>query len=366
MSKHISVSHAVADVLVAGVRLRRRYQLSLIGLSCLLILAATIGMSIGAVGVPFGDVWSIIGQHLHLSNAAPTDRGVDIIVWQIRAPRVVLSALVGAGLAVIGVAVQAMVRNPLADPYVLGVESGAAAGAVAVIFFGGALGKGILSPAIGAFAGATLTLILVFTLARQGGRVSSLRLLLVGVSLSFALSGVTTFMQYATHDPAAQQAILFWLIGGLGGAVWSQIPLMAGVLAVGALVIWYYARQLNAMAVGDESAMALGMNPDQLRTRLFVVLSLVVAGAVSMVGPIGFIGLVVPHVARLIVGAEHRRVIPITLLLGAVYLVLVDVVARWIVAPSEIPVGVLTAILGTPFFIWLIRRRDALAVRDAR
>lgn len=366
MSSDVAIPGGAAEVLAAGARLRRRYALSLLGLLGLLFLAATLGMSIGAVSVPFGQVWAVVWRHISQASAEVADAGADIIIWQIRAPRVALSMLVGAGLAAIGVAVQAMVRNPLADPYILGVESGAAAGAVAVIFFGGTLGKGIVSPALGAFTGAILTLILVFTLARQGGRVSSLRLLLVGVSLSFALSGITTFMQYATHDPAAQQAILFWLIGGLGGAEWSQIPLMAGVLAIGVVFIWYYARHLNAMATGDETAASLGMNPDRLRTRLFVVLSLVIAAAVSLVGPIGFIGLVVPHVARLIVGAEHRRVIPVALLLGALYLVLVDVVARWIFAPSEIPVGVLTAILGTPFFIWLIRRRDALAIRDAR
>ncbi len=366
MSSDAITPSTTAEVLAAGTHQRRRYVLSLVGLFALLILAATVGMSIGAVSVPFGQVWSIIWRHISQASTAPTDAGIDIIIWQIRAPRVVLGALIGAGLAIIGVAVQAMVRNPLADPYVLGVESGAAAGAVAVIFFGGALGKGIISPAIGAFVGAILTLILVFTLARQGGRVSSLRLLLVGVALSFALSGITTFMQYATHDPAAQQAILFWLIGGLGGAQWAQIPLLAGVLAIAAVACWYYARPLNALAVGDEAAMSFGLKPDQLRTRLFVILSLVIAVAVSIVGPIGFIGLVVPHVARLLVGAEHRRVLPVALLLGGIYLVAVDVVSRWIFAPSEIPVGVLTAILGTPFFIWLIRRREAMAIRDAR
>lgn len=365
MENTLPSSATASDVLAEGKRMRRRYALSLLGLIGALLLAATVGMSIGAVSVPFREVWTIVGGHVFQPDNINAS-GMDTIIWQIRTPRVVLGALVGAGLAALGVAVQAMVRNPLADPYVLGVESGAAAGAVAVIFFGGAMGKGIFTPALGAFVGAILTLLLVFTLARQNGRVSSLRLLLVGVSLSFALSGITTFMQYATHDLAAQQAILFWLIGGLGGAEWPQIPLMAGVLLVGAVTIWYYARQLNALAVGDESATSLGMNPDQLRTRLFVVLSLVVAAAVSMVGPIGFIGLVVPHIARLIVGAEHRRVIPVSILLGGAYLVSVDVLGRWLMAPSEIPVGVLTAILGTPFFIWLIRRRDAMAIRDAR
>jgi len=355
-----------ADVIAADKHLSRRYALSMLGLTGVLILVATIGMSIGAVSVPFREVWSIIGQHIMQGPANAETLGLDAIIWQIRAPRVVLGALVGAGLAVLGVAVQAMVRNPLADPYILGVESGAAAGAVAVIFFGGTMGAGILTPALGGFIGALVTLFLVFTLARQGGRVSSIRLLLVGVSLSFALSGITMFMQYATHDFAAQQAILFWLIGGLGGAEWTKIPLMTAVLVFATGFALYHARHLNALAIGDESATSLGMNPDQLRVRLFVALSLVVAVAVSMVGPIGFIGLVVPHVARLLVGAEHRRVIPVAFVLGATYLVGVDVLGRWLMAPSEIPVGVLTAILGTPFFIWLIRRRDALAIRDAR
>ena len=356
-----------ADVLLREKFLRVRYALTVLGLICLLLFIATIGISVGAVGISFRDVWTVIGLHiLQRPSDAASLGATDIIIWQIRTPRVVLGALVGGGLAVLGVAIQAMVRNPLADPYILGVESGAAAGAVAVIFFGGVMGEGLVTPAVGAFVGAILTLILVFTLARHHGRVSSLRLLLVGVSLSFALSGITTFMQYATHNPSTQEAILFWLAGGLGGAEWSQVPLMAGVLAVGTAVIWYFARHLNALALGDESAASLGMNPDRLRTFLFVILSLVVAVVVSIVGPIGFVGLVVPHVARLLVGAEHRRVIPVAVLLGATYLVGVDVLCRWLVAPNEIPVGVMTAILGTPFFIWLIRHREAMAMHDAR
>ena len=366
MNIDLTRSISAEDVLSEDKRLRRKYVLTLLGLVGVLLLALTVGMSIGAVSVPFADVWSIIVRHLTQTAAKPEGLGIDTIIWEIRAPRVVIGALVGGGLAVIGVAVQAMVRNPLADPYILGVESGAAVGAVAVIFFTGTLGAGVVTPALGAFVGALITLALVFTLARQGGRVSSIRLLLVGVSLSFAFSGMTTFMQYATHDPSAQAAILFWLIGGLGGTEWDKVPLMAAVLTIGTGVVWFYARQLNVLAIGDESATSLGMNPDNLRVRLFVVLSLVIAVAVSIVGPIGFIGLVVPHVARLIVGAEHRRVIPISLLLGGIYLVSVDVISRWIFAPSEIPVGVLTAILGTPFFIWLIRRRDSNAIRDAR
>lgn len=366
MHTHITAATTSSEVLLNDQRLRRRYRVTILILTGVLFAIATIGMSIGAVSVPFWQVWDIVWHHLRNIPIADELRGTDLIIWEIRAPRVVLGGLVGAGLAASGVAVQAMVRNPLADPYTLGIQSGAAAGAVAVIFFGGALRSGLISPAVGGFIGALVTLLLVFSLARQRGRVSSMRLLLVGISLSYALSGFTTFMQYATHDPAGQSAILFWIIGGLGGAEWSKIPLMAIVLGVAVVFIWYRARQLNVLAIGDESATALGMRPDHLRVQLFVVLSLAIAVAVSMVGPIGFVGLVVPHVARLIVGAEHRRVIPLSLLLGAIYLVGVDVLARWLIAPSEIPVGVLTAILGTPFFVWLIRRRDALAIREGQ
>ncbi len=366
MNTALAAASSVADIQATGRRLRRRYMLIIILLTGLLIGAAALGLSIGSVTVPFGEVWSIVGHHLGLNATAALTPGMDAIIWEIRAPRVVLGALVGAGLAVIGLAVQAMVRNPLADPYVLGVESGAAAGAVAVIFLGGAMGAGLITPALGSFAGALLALALVFTLARQGGRVSSLRLLLVGVALSFAFSGLTMFMQYSTHDPAAQQAILFWLIGGLGGAEWAQIPMMVLVLAIAVGFSWYFARHLNVLTIGDESATSLGMNPDRLRVLLFVVLSLVVAVAVSLVGPIGFIGLVIPHVARLIVGADHRRVIPVSLLLGGIYLLIVDAISRWVFAPSEVPVGVLTAMLGTPFFIWLIRRRASTPIYDTR
>lgn len=360
-----TTSSATTQILRESQRIRQRYVLIMCVSVIMLIIVSTIAISIGAVAVSFRDVWHIITSHIQ-GIPSTVFRGTDTIIWEIRTPRVVLSALVGGSLAVVGVAVQAMVRNPLADPYILGVAPGAAAGAVAVIFFGGVARGSLIQPALGGFVGAILALILVFTLARQHGRLSSIRLLLVGVSLSYALSGITTFMQYATHDPAGQAAILFWLIGGLGGADWSKIPFMAVVLAVSALVIWYHARALNALAVGDEAALAVGLNPDQLRLRLFLVLSLVTAVAVSMVGPIGFVGLVVPHIARLIVGAEHRRVIPLALITGSIYLTSVDIVARTVVAPSELPVGILTAMLGTPFFIWLIRRRDSQPIKEVR
>lgn len=355
---------AVATVLAEGRRRRRRYVVSLMVMCGAVIAAAALALSAGSVTVPLGEVWSTIGRHL---TGTVDNGGVagDVIIWEIRFPRVVMAALVGAGLAALGVVVQAMVRNPLADPYVLGIENGAAAGAVAVIYFAGPFAATLITPTIGAFFGAMGTMLLVFALARSGGRVSSIRLLLVGVSLAFGLSGFTSFVLYSSKDPATQAQVLFWILGSLGGVTWAQVPLVLATVAIGSGLFWFYSRRLNALALGDQSAQALGMDPDRLRIILFVICSVMIAAIVSTVGPIGFVGLIIPHVARMFVGADHRRVIPASLLLGAAYLVLVDIVSRVIFAPSEVPIGVMTAMLGTPFFLWLLRTRGSRFLMDA-
>ena len=361
------LSVAAQEALATGERLRARHLVALAVMIGALVLAATLAMSIGAVSVPFDEVWRIIWSHLTQAGGAVVSVGADSIIWEIRIPRVILGGLVGAGLAVLGVAVQAMVRNPLADPYILGVESGASAGAVAVIYYAGVLAvttSGV-APVIGAFVGALATIALVFGLSRSNGRVSAIRLLLVGVSLSYALSGFTSFVLYSTRDFGAQAAIMFWMLGGLGVADWSRLPVITVTLVIGLGYLWYQARELNALSLGDDTATALGLDPNLLRTRLFIICSLVVAAIVSTVGPIGFVGLVVPHISRLLIGADHRRVIPASLILGATYLIGVDIVARSLFAPSEIPVGVVTAMLGTPFFLWLIRRRGSSALKES-
>jgi len=356
----------VAAALAEGARRQRRFLLGVIGLVALLFASATLGMSLGAVGVPFGKVWSIVWHHVVHRSATNDPGGADPIIWQIRFPRVVLGALAGAGLSVVGVAVQAMVRNPLADPYVMGVESGAAAAAALVIYIGRTTASpSTVSPTLAAFGGALATLFVVFGLARRNGRVSSVRLLLVGVAVSYALSGITSFVLYAIRNSAAQSSVLFWLMGGLGGAAWSKVPIALAIVIVGFVAVWWHSRQLNALALGDDSAASLGMSPDRLRTRLLVICALLVASLVSMVGPIGFVGLVVPHVGRMLFGADHRRLIPVSLLLGAIYLVLVDIIARMLFRPSELPIGVVTAVVGTPFFLWLIRRRGGSVLQDA-
>ena len=228
-------------VLLEGRRRRRRFIWSMIGLVVLLLASVTVAVTWGSVSVPLGRVWSTVWSHV--VHGTGTGGGIDAIVWEIRVPRVLLGLVVGAGLALVGVAVQAMVRNPLADPYVLGVESGAAAAAVAVIYLGRVAALRLpFSPAVAAFVGAMATLALVFALARRHGRVSSTRMLLVGVALSYALSGLTSFFLYASPDPAAQQQLLFWILGSLGGATWSMIPYAMVVLVVAAGVVFVHAQ----------------------------------------------------------------------------------------------------------------------------
>jgi iron complex transport system permease protein len=347
------VSQALAD----DARRRRRHRLHIVALVAIGVAAALASIALGAVNVAFGDVVRTLVHHLAGGDADATP--FDPIIWQVRAPRVVMALIAGGSLALVGLTAQALVRTPLAAPYVLGVESGAAAAAVGVIYLGRiGVAQTPLGPAGAAYVGAVATLGLVFLLARQRGQISPTRLLLVGVALSYALSGLTSFVLFASPDPLAQQSVLFWILGGLGGAVWSQVPLAAGTLVATFAVVRYYGRALNALALGDSTARAVGLDPDRVRIRLMLVASLSVAVVVSLVGPIGFVGLVVPHVGRMMFGSDHRRLTTAVVLLGAIYVALVDLFCRTLLAPSEIPVGVMTAILGTPFFLWLIRHRD--------
>ncbi len=278
------------------------------------------------------------------------------IVWELRLPRAVLAAVVGAGLSAIGVAVQAMVRNALADPFVLGISSGAAVGANAVLIFGalGALGVWALSTA--AFASALLAMTLVYAVARTERGLTPLRLVLTGTAMYYGFSAVTTFMVFAAERGEAARSAMMWLLGSLSGANWAAVPIAAGAVLDLAHLAWS-ARRLNALAMGDETAAALGVDPRRLRRELFLVSAAVTGAVVAVSGAIGFVGLMVPHAARMLVGADHRRLLAVAPLAGAVLLIWVDVLSRVVLAPAELPVGVLTAVIGVPCFILLMRRR---------
>lgn len=347
---------APVDDLGTGDR-RRRALLWALGLVVLLLVSAVASVGVGAVAIPPGDTARIAAFHLLGLGEQTWAPARDAIVWDVRMPRVVLAVVVGAGLAVCGAALQAMVRNVLADPYLLGVNSGASSGAAAAILFGVGAGAGAHALPASAFAGALVASLLVLVAARSGGRVTSLRLLLAGVAVGYALYALTSFLIFASDSAEGSRSVLFWLLGSLSLATWgAPLALVAVVVAATLLVLTAMGRRLDALSIGDETAQTLGIDPDRFRVQLLLLVALCVGVVVSASGSIGFVGLVVPHLARRLVGASHRHVLPVTALLGAVFLLWADVVSRTVLAPQEIPLGILTSLVGAPFLLVLIRR----------
>lgn len=331
------------------------YRLLILGLLGALLVSCICALAFGPAAVPQAKVWAIVAEQLGLNPSVQWSKGQEHIVWLIRAPRVLLGALVGAGLALVGSALQAVTRNPLADPHLLGVSSGAALGAVLVVLYLGEF-LGVFSLPLAAFIGAASSMLLVIAVAQRGGRLESDRLLLAGVAVSFVLMALVNLLLY-TGDHHATSSVVFWMLGGLGAARWEVIWLPALCVALGLLALLVLARGLNALMSGEQTAVSLGFSGRRLRLQVFVCTSLLTGVLVSLSGAIGFVGLMVPHMARRLVGAEHRRLLPVSALLGALFLVWVDVAARTLIAPEDLPIGIATAALGGLFFILLLRRR---------
>jgi iron complex transport system permease protein len=338
---------------------RRRMLLWTGGLGVLL-LASLVTVGIGSVSVSPSTTLKILGHHLLGSPDRVTwSRPDDVIVTDVRLPRVLLGMIVGAGLGVAGAALQAMTRNILAEPYLLGVVGGASAGAALTILFGVGVGVGGSELTGSAFAGALVAMALVLLIGRSGGQVTSTRLLLAGVAVAYVLNAVTSFMIFAAHSAEGAQNVLFWLLGSLGLADWYAVR-VCGVIVLGTfIVLLCWSRRLDALAIGDETARSLGLSPTRARVELLVVVALCVAAVVAVSGGIAFVGLVVPHVARLCVGGVHRRVLVVSALLGAIFLVWADALARSILAPADVPIGIITAVVGAPMLFILIRRFHA-------
>lgn len=341
------------------------------GLAVALLGAMTVAITWSTVAIAPATVWAIAWHQLlsllGLAPPAPQDWSIQQfqIVWMIRMPRVLLAAMVGAGLAVVGAVMQAMVRNPLADPYLLGVSSGASVGAVTVLAFGALAFAGTYALTLGAFAGALVATCTVYWLAHANGRIHATRLILCGVAVGYVLLGLTSLITLSAGQRELANALLNWTLGSLAGTQWNE--LLAPAVVVGGVGAWLVlqARQLNALMTGEETASTLGVDTHRLRRLLFVAVSLVTGTLVAVSGSIGFIGLVVPHIARMLVGTNHRRVLPVAAFGGAVFLVLVDLSARTLFAPTEIPVGVVTALLGGPFFVWMLRQLPGFGGRGA-
>ncbi len=331
----------------------------LLALVAALVAVVLVAISLGAVDVPISVTARVVGHHLFSRWIRPIrNASQDQIIWNLRVPRVLLAPLVGAGLATAGAVLQAVVRNKLADPYLLGVSSGASFGAVLVLVLGsGAIGGLSLSAA--AFLGATVTTILVYLLAQRSGRVTPSRLILAGVALGYLLTAAYGYVVYTSPNkgevPASTRA-LFWLLGSLGSATWSTLTLPALAILATSVVLLLQARPLNALMAGDETAVSLGVNVSRFRIEMLIVTSLLTGVMVAVSGAIAFVGLVVPHMARMVVGSDHRRLLPVAALGGALFLVLADLAARIAERPSELPLSIVTSLVGAPFFVWLLRR----------
>lgn len=336
----------------------RRTPLSLLTVALALLLALSLlaGVALGAAGIGVGRALGLLWAGLTGGTVSAQDAAEYTIVWEIRLPRVVLGAVAGAGLASVGVAVQAMVRNALADPFVLGISSGAAVGANAVILLGAFAGLGVWALSASAFVSALLAMALVYAVARTPRGLTPLRLILTGTALAYGFEALTTVMVFSAARGEAARSAMMWLLGSLGGATWAQVPI-AGVSVVAG---WAWLRRragaLNALAMGDETAASLGLRPERLRGELFLVTAAVTGTVVAVSGAIGFVGLMVPHLVRMTVGADHRRVLALAPLAGAVLLVWADIISRLLLAPAELPVGVVTAVVGVPAFLLLMRR----------
>lgn len=317
-----------------------------------------LGISLGAAPIPLGASLSHLWAGLSGGTINNTDLTSYSVVVTLRTPRVVLAAIVGAGLSMLGIAAQAMVRNPLADPFILGISSGASIGAASVIATGFFAGLGVHSLSIAAFLGALAAAVLVYTLSGGTGGMSPTKLILTGVVLSFGFQAITSLIIFLEPRGDAARTVMFWLLGSLGGASWQQVPIAAATIVILAAALLKLSTRMDILASGDAAATSLGVHPRRTRAMLFSLTALGTGVLVAVSGTIGFIGLVVPHITRLLLGPAHRRLLLVAPLLGAVLMVWVDLLSRTISPPRELPLGVVTAMLGVPVFLLIMRRRS--------
>jgi len=354
MSSNPSLTRTPAGTYLSG---RHTRILSLLGLSAGLIAVIALATSIGSVHIPFSTTFNILLDRLPFLDIDQTWQNViATIVLDIRLPRVILAGLVGAALATAGATYQGLFRNPLADPYLIGVAQGASLGAVAGFLLPVAWdisGFGLI-PLL-AFIGALLATATVYLLARVGKTLPVTTLILAGVALSALLGSIVSYLIISSGEK--MHGIIFWLMGSFALSQWSEIKIVLPYVAVGTAVIIIFARLLNVMQLDEEQAQQLGVNVEKLKLFLLAAATLITAASVSFVGTIGFVGIIIPHAVRLVWGADHRFLLPLSVLTGAIFMILTDLVARTILSPAEIPIGVITAICGAPFFLYLLRRR---------
>ncbi|WP_333638320.1 iron ABC transporter permease [Tissierella praeacuta] len=330
----------------------RHFQLILVSLFIILVLSLLFTLCLGAMKISPINTYNIILEKIFGITPSTdnifTDAEVNII-WKIRLPRVLLSIFVGAGLALCGGIMQATVQNPMAEPYILGISSGAYLGAAFSIF----LGLGV-STALGAFIGSVIATIAVISLASYGGRITSIKLVFSGMVVNTLFSAISNFIISLSGDSEGTMSMKFWTMGSLTRAKWDNIwfPIIIVVLCSIFFITQY--RILNTMLAGDEAAITLGINLTFYRKIYMLVVSLLTGVLVSACGIIGFVGLIIPHIVRSLVGADHKKLIPVSLLVGSIFLVWADAIARILISNREIPIGIITALIGSPLFIYIL------------
>lgn len=343
-----------------GTRLRGKlaFPAVLLLLAAALVLSVVLAVGIGKVPVPFAQAYRIIAHELlGTGDAALGSGSAHDIVWQIRLPRTVLAVFVGMGLAVVGCVMQAVCKNPMADPYILGVSSGATLGATASILLGVGAAFGANATGVCAFLGAFGANLLVQTVAGIGGRASSTKLILAGIAVSAVAAAFSDAIIFFCPDKQGIQSLTFWSMGSLAGAKWGAM--LPAVLTVTAGTVFFCTqyRTLNLMLLGDDTAVTLGTDLYPHRTAYLVCTSAMIGAVVCEAGMIGFVGLLVPHAVRMLAGTDHRRLVPLSGLAGAIFLVWADVAARSVLQSGELPIGILVSLLGAPFFLWLVFRK---------
>lgn len=337
-----------------------RWKLIVTILAVILILTIVLSLNVGFAQIPFSTVLKILAKRIpflgNLVDSSSILYSDESIIIQFRMPRILAGALVGAALAAAGVVYQGIFRNPMADSYVLGASTGAGVGASLAIVLGvGFTLLGIDTVPILAFVGSLITVFIVYNISRVGSRVPVSMLLLTGIAFSIVQSAIIAILQFIAGRDL--HVIVFWLMGGFSNIAWKDVWATLPLICLGTVATYLYARDLNILALGEETAQNLGVDVEKVKKLLLVFASLITAAAVSISGLIAFIGLVIPHITRIIIGPDHRILLPTSIIVGATFLVICDAVARVIVPANEVPVGIITALSGGPFFIFLLRKK---------
>ena len=341
----------------AVARTWRTRVIAIVTLAVVLVLVGVLATTMGSVDIPFLTTFKILLNKLPLIDI-PSDWSVshELIISNIRLPRVLLACIVGVALAVAGAAYQGLFRNPLADPYLIGVAQGAALGAVLGFLFPLTILGGITGVVpVFAFGGALIAVVVVYLLARVGNMIPVTTLILAGVAMGALFSAVVSYLITISGDKI--HGIIFWLMGSFSSSQWAEVKITWPIILVGTGIIFLFARALNIIQLGEDQAKQLGIDVEKVKIILLAASTLITAAAVSFVGIIGFVGIIIPHAVRLIWGPDHRFLLPLAALVGGIFMILADIVARTLMAPTEIPIGIITAISGAPFFLYLLRKR---------